>query len=48
MRMNGMNMRNYWFVNFIFSFVISLITNLVFFLFGYFFLDNALFKQTGK
>ncbi len=48
MRMNGMSMRNYWFVNFLFSFIISVMTNIVFFLFGYFFLDNALFKQTGK
>lgn len=48
MRMNGMKMRNYWLVNFIFSLIISLLTNMVFFLFGYFFMDNALFHQTGK
>jgi hypothetical protein len=48
MRMNGMKMKNYWFVNFLFSFLISLITNLVFYVFGYFFMDNALFQSTGK
>lgn len=48
MRMNGMKMKNYWFVNFVFSFFISLLTNLVFFLFGYFFMESALFHQTGK
>lgn len=47
MRMNGMKMKNYWLVNFVFSFAVSVITNLVFFLFGYFFMDNALFHQTG-
>jgi len=46
--MNGMKMRNYWLINFIFNFAISIVTNLVFFLFGYFLLDNALFKTTGK
>ncbi len=48
MRMNGMKMRNYWLVNFIFNFGISVITNLVFFLFGYFFMENPLFHQTSK
>lgn len=48
MRMNGMKMRNYWLVNFLFNFFISIITNLVFFLFGFFFMENALFHQTGK
>lgn len=43
-----MKMKNYWFVNFIFSFIISIITNLVFFLFGYFFMDSAIFQSTGK
>lgn len=48
MRMNGMKMRNYWLVSFIFNFSMSIITNLVFFFFGYFFLDSAIFHQTGK
>jgi hypothetical protein len=48
MRMNGLKMRNYWLTYFIFNFCISVITNLVFFLFGYFFLKNAIFSQTGK
>lgn len=47
MRMNGMKMRVYWFVNFLFNFAISLITNFVFFGFGYIFMDNPLFTQTG-
>lgn len=48
MRMNGMKMRNYWLVNFIFNFGISIITNAVFFVFGYIFLNNNFFTQTGK
>lgn len=48
MRMNGMKMSNYWLIQFLFSFAISLITNFVFFIFGYVFMDNALFHQTGK
>lgn len=48
MRMNGMKMRNYWLVSFTFNLAISLTTNLVFFLFGYFFMESAFFHQTGK
>lgn len=49
MRMNGMTMRVYWGVNFMFNFAISLITFAVFFAFGYFFMDgNAFFHGTGK
>lgn len=48
MRMNGMKMTNYWFVQFLFSLIISIITNLVFFIFGYIFMDSALFHSTGK
>ena len=47
MRMNGLKMRTYWFVNFIFSFVLSILTNIVFVLFGYFFMHNNLFVNTG-
>jgi hypothetical protein len=45
--MNGMKMRNYWLVNFIFNFAISVLTNLVFCLFGYFFLNSPFFHQTS-
>ena len=47
MRMNGMKMRDYWLVNFIFSLILSILTNLVFCLFGYFILKNSLFMNTG-
>ena len=44
MRMNGMSMLSYWAINFLYNLVISLATNLVFYLFGYFFLPNGLFR----
>ena len=44
MRMNGMGMLSYWAINFLYNLVISLATNLVFYLFGYFFLPNGLFR----
>ena len=47
MRMNGMKMRYYWFVNFVFSFVLSVLTNFVFCLFGYLFLNNSIFNKVG-
>lgn len=47
MRMNGMKMHNYWLVNFIFNLGISLLTNLVFFGFGYLFMDISFFRNTG-
>ena len=43
MRMNGMKMKNYWIVNFLFNLCISLITNLVFCVFGYIYLQIPLF-----
>ena len=48
MRMNGMKMKNYWLVNFLFNFCISVITNLVFCVFGYIYLEIPLFENTGK
>ena len=47
MRMNGMSMTNYWSINFLYNLIISLATNLVFYLFGYFFLDISFFRQTS-
>lgn len=47
MRMNGMSMVNYWSINFLYNFAISILTNLVFYLFGYFFLENAFFQQVS-
>jgi len=47
MRMNGMSMLNYWSINFLYNLIISIFTNLVFYLFGYIFLPNAFFTQTS-
>lgn len=47
MKMNGMRMRNYWFVNFLFNFGMNTITNLIFFGFGFILIDNPLFTHTG-
>ena len=47
MRMNGMKMRDYWFVNFVFSFILSAITNFVFCMFGFFVLKSSIFVNTG-
>jgi hypothetical protein len=45
--MNGMSIGNYWAINFLYNFLISLATNIVFYLFGYVFLDISLFRQTS-
>jgi uncharacterized membrane-anchored protein YitT (DUF2179 family) len=47
MRMNGMSITNYWFINFLYNFLISLLTNIVFYLFGYIFLDMSFFHSTS-
>lgn len=47
MRMNGMSILNYWAINFLYNLVISLATNTVFYLYGYFFLDISFFRQTS-
>lgn len=46
MKMNGMKISSYWFVYFIFNLLLGLITNLIFFLFGYFLLESRFFIQT--
>lgn len=47
MKMNGMKISSYWFVYFIFNLILGLITNIVFFLFGYFLLGNRFFTETS-
>jgi hypothetical protein len=47
MRMNGLGIMTYWFVNFLFNFFISFITNIVFFMFGYFYLQNTFFVESS-
>lgn len=47
MRMNGLGILTYWGVNFIFNFVISFLTYVVFFAFGYFIMQNAFFLKTS-
>ena len=46
MKMNGMSMKYYWFVTFIFNLILSFITNAIFYMVGFFFLDNAFFTKT--
>jgi hypothetical protein len=36
MKMNGMKISSYWFVYFIFNFVLSLLTNTIFVVLGFF------------
>ena len=47
MRMNGMSIVNYWAINFLYNLTISIATNTVFYLYGYFYLDISFFKQTS-
>lgn len=47
MRMNGMSMLNYWSINFLYNLIISLLTNIVFYTFGYIFLKSSFFHQTS-
>ena len=47
MRMNGMSILNYWAINFFYNLIISIATNVVFYLFGYIFLDISFFRQTS-
>ena len=46
MKMNGMSMTYYWLMTFLFNLMLSLITSLIFYLFGYFLLKNTFFTQT--
>lgn len=47
MKMNGMKIRNYWLVYFIFNFILTMVTNLVFFLIGAFALNTNFFTKTS-
>ena len=47
MKMNGMKISSYWFVYFIFNLLLGLITNILFFLFGYFLLGIRFFTETS-
>ena len=46
MKMNGMKISSYWFVYFIFNLLLGLMTNIIFFFFGYFLLENRFFTET--
>lgn len=46
MKMNGMSMKNYWLVSFIFNLILSLLTNTIFYLFGFFLVKNSFFTDT--
>jgi hypothetical protein len=47
MKMNGMRISSYWLVYFIFNFLLSIITNIVFFFLGAFALKNDFFVKTS-
>ena len=47
MRMNGMRMRYYWLVNFLFNLILSCVTVFIFFVFGRFILKNSLFTDSN-
>ena len=47
MKMDGMKISSYWFVYFIFNLLLGIITNLIFFFFGYFLLGNRFFTETS-
>jgi hypothetical protein len=47
MKMNGMKIRNYWFVYFIFNFLLCLVTNIIFFLLGTLVLKTNFFTKTS-
>jgi len=47
MKMNGMRMRDYWFMTFLFSLTLTIITYSLFFMFGYFVLRLSFFTETS-
>jgi len=47
MKMNGLNIKNYWIVNFLFNFTIYFLLFVLFLLFGYFILELSFFTQTN-
>lgn len=46
MKMNGLKMRNYWFVTYIFNFSMYFIMIVIFFVFGYALLELSFFTET--
>jgi hypothetical protein len=48
MKINGMRMRNYWMVNYLFNLTIYLITASSFFLFGLYIADFSFFVETAR
>lgn len=47
MRMNGLKLKYYWLCTFIFSFGLSIITFLIFYIFGTYVLELSFFTQTS-
>lgn len=47
MKMNGMRMRDYWLMTFLFSLTLTIITYALFFMFGYFVLRLSFFTETS-
>lgn len=47
MKMNGLNIKYYWINTFIFNFIISNLTFLVFYLFGAYVIQLSFFTETG-
>lgn len=47
MKMNGMRMKDYWLITFLFYSVITFLTFSIFYLFGYFILSLDFFTDTG-
>jgi hypothetical protein len=47
MRMNGLSIITYWSVNFLFCFIISITTFIIFYIFGYWAIGNAFFVNTS-
>lgn len=46
MKMNGMKISSYWFVYFFFNLMLSLMTNLIFYILGYLLTDMRFFVET--
>lgn len=47
MKMNGMRMKDYWLMTFIFSLTLTTVTYILFYLFGYFILGLSFFTETS-
>lgn len=47
MKMNGMRMKDYWLMTFLFSLTLTIVTYTLFYLFGYFILGLSFFTETS-